>query len=65
VGKPTGFIEVSRQDVPHRDVAQRVKDFFEIDLPLSAFAAGEYLIEINAKTSSGTAQQIVAFRVGR
>ena len=36
-----------------------------IDLPLSSFAAGEYLIEINAKTSSGSAQQMVAFRVGR
>jgi hypothetical protein len=37
----------------------------EIDLPLSALAAGEYLIEINAKTESGTAQELIAFRVGR
>ncbi len=37
----------------------------EVDLPLSAFAAGEYLLEFNAKTPQGTAQEIVAFRVGR
>jgi len=37
----------------------------EIDLPLSALAAGEYLIELNAKTPSGTAQELVAFRVVR
>jgi hypothetical protein len=37
----------------------------EIDLPLSALAAGEYLIELNAKTESGTAQELIAFRVGR
>ncbi len=38
---------------------------FEIELPLSALAAGEYLIEFNAKTQSGTAQETIAFRVGR
>ena len=37
----------------------------EIDLPLSALAAGEYLIELNAKTDAGTAQELIAFRVGR
>ncbi len=37
----------------------------EIDLPLSALAAGEYLIEVNAKTESGTAQEMIAFRVSR
>ena len=37
----------------------------EIDLPLSALAAGEYLIELTAKTESGTAQEMIAFRVGR
>jgi hypothetical protein len=37
----------------------------EIDLPLSALAAGEYLIEVNAKTSSGTAQEMIAFRIAR
>ena len=38
---------------------------FEIELPLSALAAGEYLIELTAKTESGTAQETIAFRVGR
>jgi VWFA-related protein len=37
----------------------------EIDLPLSALAAGEYLIELNAKSESGSAQEMIAFRVGR
>src|SRR5512133_1810839 len=34
VAKPTGFLEYSRKNVPHRPVGQRVKDFFEMDLPL-------------------------------
>jgi hypothetical protein len=38
---------------------------FETEFPLSALAAGEYLIEFNAKTESGTAQETIAFRVGR
>jgi hypothetical protein len=37
----------------------------EIDLPLAALAAGEYLIELNARTEAGTAQEMVAFKVGR
>ncbi|MEX1128195.1 MAG: VWA domain-containing protein [Vicinamibacterales bacterium] len=38
---------------------------FETELPLSSLAAGEYLIEFNAKSESGTAQETIAFRVGR
>ena len=38
---------------------------FETELPLSSLAAGEYLIEFTAKTESGTAQDTIAFRVGR
>ena len=38
---------------------------FETELPLSALAAGEYLIELTAQTESGKAQDTVAFRVGR
>ncbi len=38
---------------------------FETELPLSALAAGEYLIELTAKSESGTAQDTLAFRVGR
>ncbi|MFA6133171.1 MAG: glutamate synthase subunit beta [Phycisphaerae bacterium] len=34
MAKPTGFIEYRRDEVPHRDVSERVKDYFEIDVPL-------------------------------
>jgi hypothetical protein len=37
----------------------------EIDLQLSSLAAGDYLIELNAKTDSGSAQEVIAFRVDR
>jgi VWFA-related protein len=38
----------------------------EIELGLSAFAAGEYLIELNARSEGGsTAQELIAFRIGR
>jgi VWFA-related protein len=37
----------------------------DLELPLSSLAAGDYLIEINAKTPSGTAQELIAFKVGR
>lgn len=37
----------------------------EIDLPLAALAAGEYIVEVNAKTPSGTAQELIAFRIAR
>jgi VWFA-related protein len=37
----------------------------EFELGLSAFAAGDYIIEVNAKTGTGTAQELVAFKVSR
>jgi hypothetical protein len=37
---------------------------FLIDFPLASLAAGEYVIQIDAKTASGTAQQMLGFRVG-
>jgi VWFA-related protein len=37
----------------------------DMEMPLSALAAGEYLIEVNARTPDGSAQEIVAFKVGR
>ena len=52
----------SMSDLPVQAPAGRSS---EIDLPLSALAAGEYLIELNAKTPSGTAQELIAFRVVR
>jgi VWFA-related protein len=36
---------------------------FQIDLPLSGLAPGEYLVELKAKGQSGEAKQLVAFRV--
>jgi hypothetical protein len=37
----------------------------EIDFPLSALPMGDYLIEINATTPAGSAQELIAFKVGR
>jgi VWFA-related protein len=37
----------------------------QLELPLSALATGDYLIELNAKSDNGTAQEVLAFRVGR
>ena len=37
----------------------------ELELPLSSLPAGDYLIEMNATSNSGTAQELVAFKVGR
>ena len=38
---------------------------FEAELTLSSLGAGEYVIEISAKAEAGTAQDTIAFRVGR
>jgi VWFA-related protein len=37
----------------------------ELEFGLSALAAGDYVIEINAKTGTGTAQELIAFKVSR
>jgi VWFA-related protein len=37
----------------------------DIEFALSSLPAGDYLIEVNAKTESGTAQELIAFKVGR
>lgn len=37
----------------------------ELELALSALPAGDYLIELNATAESGTAQEVIAFRIGR
>jgi VWFA-related protein len=37
---------------------------FQIDFPLAPLAAGEYLLQIDAKTASGSAQEMIAFKVG-
>ena len=38
---------------------------FEAEMPLSSFGGGEYVIEFTAKAESGTAQETIAFRIGR
>jgi VWFA-related protein len=38
---------------------------FEIELPLASLPVGDYLIELNATAPSGTAQELVAFKIGR
>jgi VWFA-related protein len=52
----------SMSDIPVQAPAGRSA---EIDLPLSALAAGEYIIEATGKTPSGTAQELIAFRIAR
>jgi VWFA-related protein len=37
---------------------------FLIDFPLAALAAGEYVLELDAKSASGTAQQMIGFKIG-
>jgi VWFA-related protein len=51
----------SMADVPIQSVEGKP---FQIDFPLASLAAGEYIIEIDAKAPSGTAQQMVGFKVG-
>ena len=35
MGKPTGFMEIERQDRTYTDAAERIKDFKEFFVPLS------------------------------
>jgi VWFA-related protein len=37
----------------------------EVEMPLGTLGAGDYLIEFTGKTPSGTAQELVAFKVSR
>jgi hypothetical protein len=37
----------------------------DLELPLTSLPTGEYLIELNAKSDAGTAQELIAFKVGR
>lgn len=38
MAKPTGFLEYDREEPGHRDIAERVTDYFEINIPLSDVA---------------------------
>jgi VWFA-related protein len=51
----------SMADVPVQGAAGKP---FQIDLPLASLGAGQYLLELDAKTASGAAQQLIAFKVG-
>ena len=37
---------------------------YQVDFPLASLAAGEYLIQLDAKTAAGTAKQLIGFKVG-
>ena len=37
---------------------------FSIDLPLASLAPGEYVLELDATAPSGSAQQMVGFKIG-
>lgn len=52
----------SMADVPIQALAGKP---FQIDLPLASLAAGQYLLELDAKSSSGAAQQMIAFAINR
>ena len=57
---------MSRSGAAMSDIKlQLVGTLYEAELPLSAFATGDYLIEFTAKTAAGVAQDTIAFRVGR
>jgi hypothetical protein len=57
---------LNRAGQPMADVPVQAPDGkpFLIDFPLASLAAGEYLIQLDAKAASGTARQLIGFRVG-
>jgi hypothetical protein len=57
---------LNRAGVAMSDVPIQAADGkpFQIDFPLASLAAGEYVIQIDAKTASGAAQQMIGFKVG-
>jgi hypothetical protein len=57
---------LNRDGHPMADVPVQAADGkpFSIDLPLASLAPGEYVLELDAKSGSGTAQQMVGFKIG-
>jgi VWFA-related protein len=57
---------LNRAGQPMADVPVQAADGkpFQIDLPLASLAAGEYILELDAKAPSGTARQMIGFKVG-
>ena len=52
----------SMADVPLQAAAEGKPAL--IDLPLASLAPGEYILEVDAKTPSGSAQQMIGFKIG-
>jgi hypothetical protein len=38
-------------------------DYYQLDLPLSGFAAGDYLIEVTAQSGDAKVSELVALRI--
>lgn len=57
---------LNRAGQPMRDVSVTAAPGqpFQIDFVLAALAAGEYVLQIDAKGASGTAQEMIGFKVG-
>lgn len=57
---------LNRDGHPMADVPVQAVDGkpFQIDLPLASLAPGEYVVELDAKTASGTAQKMIGFKIG-
>ena len=57
---------LNRDGHPMADVPVQAADGkpFQIDLPLANLAPGEYVVELDAKAPSGTAQQMIGFKIG-
>jgi hypothetical protein len=58
---------LNRDGTAMSDVPVRMSDTgtAELDLALAAFAAGDYLLELNATAEGSSAQEVLAFRIGR
>ncbi len=56
---------LNRAGTPMLDVPVQMSDAgaAEMELVFASLAAGDYLLELNAKADAGTAQEVVAFRV--
>jgi hypothetical protein len=52
------MVDLQPQPVPNADPGR-----FQVDLPLAGLAAGDYIVEVSSSGTSGTAQQLVGFRV--
>ena len=58
--EPRRHSDVRRARSRHRTAGSA-----ELELTLAALAAGDYLLELTAKAEGGSAQELIAFRLGR